>query len=103
MTPKKVKQAFDACTKMILDDAGDFYKLVPQRCPADRTAQDEEEILEHALWMCEEGKKLVDENRIEKAMRWLGFVQGAIWAAMSATIEDMKKVNMPTTREGDDG
>jgi hypothetical protein len=45
--------------------------------------------------MCLEGIKLVNENRIEKAMRWLGFVQGTLWAMGVRTIEEMKVENMP--------
>ncbi len=32
------------------------------------------ERLSHLLWMCEEVTALVAERRIEKSMRWLGFI-----------------------------
>jgi len=34
--------------------------------------------------------------RREKAMRWLGFVQGYLWTATYCTIEDLKKANRPS-------
>lgn len=49
----------------------------------------------HLLWMCEEAKKIVDEGRTEKAMRWLGFLQGALWALRVRTLEQMKHDNAP--------
>lgn len=48
----------------------------------------------HLLWMCEEGiPGLVREGRIEKAMRWLGFVQGALWAMGEYSIEKLREHN----------
>jgi len=40
-------------------------------------------------------------KRREKAMRWLGFVQGTLWGWGIATIEELKKMNAPTG--GSDG
>ena len=50
--------------------------------------------LEHLAWMCVETQKFVEENRLEKAFRWLGFIQGSIWAMGLGTIEEMKQDNM---------
>lgn len=36
----------------------------------------------------------VPEKR-EKLMRWLGFMQGALWALGVADLETMKRMNMP--------
>jgi hypothetical protein len=33
--------------------------------------------------------------RREKSMRWLGFVQGFLWAMHVATIDELKSVNRP--------
>lgn len=49
----------------------------------------------HLLWMCNELDKIVDEGRMEKAMRWLGFIQGALWEKGFFTIEELKKDNAP--------
>jgi hypothetical protein len=51
--------------------------------------------LGHVAWMCAEAKKLVEEDRIEKAMRWLGFIQGALWMASFFSINNLKVDNMP--------
>lgn len=34
-------------------------------------------------------------SKREKAMRWLGFVQGSVWSWNMASIDDLKKMNMP--------
>jgi hypothetical protein len=49
----------------------------------------------HLVWMCEEVPKFLDEGRIEKAMRWLGFIQGVIVAKKLITIEEAKRLNDP--------
>lgn len=39
------------------------------------------------------------KSRMEKAMRWLGFVQGALWMGVNDTyvsLEELKKMNMPS-------
>jgi hypothetical protein len=51
--------------------------------------------LNHVLWMCIEAQKFVEEGRMEKAMRWLGFIQGVLWATSFFSINDMKIDNMP--------
>jgi len=51
--------------------------------------------LNHLYWMCDQVAVFISENRIEKAMRWLGFIQGAFWVLGVRTVEEMKKDNMP--------
>jgi len=51
--------------------------------------------LEHALWMIDNIPEFLDAKRIEKAMRWLGFVQGIFYTEGIYTIEEMKHHNKP--------
>lgn len=51
------------------------------------------DVLGHARWMCSQIPGLVAEGRIEKAQRWLGFVQGVLWASGRKTIESLKEDN----------
>ena len=37
--------------------------------------------------------KFIEEGRIEKYMRWLGFIQGTLWAKGYFTIEQLKEHN----------
>jgi hypothetical protein len=49
----------------------------------------------HLLFMCLEAQKFVDEGRIEKAMRWLGFLQGVFWGDDEFTLEQLKNHSRP--------
>jgi len=46
--------------------------------------------LAHLRFMCIEAQKFIDEGRIEKAMRWLGFLQGVLWARGFYSLNDLK-------------
>lgn len=60
----------------------------------DREALDFSKRLEHVAWMCEDIGNLVDEGRQpNKAMRWLGFVQGVLWSSGTCTIDEMRSHN----------
>jgi len=59
------------------------------------TIEEDDKVSQHLLYMLQETAKLVKEDRREKAMRWLGFVQGALWVAGLSTIEEMKDLNRP--------
>jgi len=50
--------------------------------------------MNHIRWMIQEIPKLIDNpHKIEKANRWLGFVQGVLWIKGYFTIEKMKDHN----------
>jgi hypothetical protein len=51
--------------------------------------------LGHCLGMIPKMVEFVDEGRIEKAFRWLGFIQGVLWAHGAYSLEDMKNHNRP--------
>jgi hypothetical protein len=51
----------------------------------------------HLSWMCVEARKFVDAGRIEKAMRWLGFIQGCLWLLAYSTLNELKEDSRPAT------
>lgn len=55
----------------------------------------------HALWMCHEIQKMVNgeppQKKRDKAMRWLGFVQGVLWSRGIYSIDDMRSHNVGDT------
>ncbi len=53
------------------------------------------ETYEHILYMLRQIPQFIKAGRKEKANRWLGFVQGALWAQDIYTIEEMKEHNRP--------
>lgn len=54
-----------------------------------------EEWTEHLLFICEETPRLMEAGRVEKAMRWLGWLQGVLWATDHETLEEAKLRNAP--------
>lgn len=51
------------------------------------------EQAQHVLWMCDEVQALLSLDKREKAMRWLGFVQGSLWLLDLRTIAEMRTDN----------
>lgn len=47
----------------------------------------------HAMWMCGEAKKFVSHGREAKAYRWIGMIQGLLWAHGVFSIEELKTHN----------
>ena len=47
------------------------------------------EITKHLLWMCKEIKNCESWHET-KAHRWIGFIQGALWAMRVFTIDDLR-------------
>lgn len=59
------------------------------------------ERINHLAWMCEQVKGFVVEDRMDKAFRWLGFLQGAFWAYGIRSIEEAKQDNTPLDAQFD--
>ena len=49
--------------------------------------------LNHLLYMCNQVETFVAEGRRDKAFRWLGFIQGAMWEF--TPIDTLKAMNAP--------
>jgi hypothetical protein len=49
--------------------------------------------------MCGEIEAFVNEGRTDKAMRWLGFVQGVLWMAGVYSLHEMQNHNRPAEDE----
>lgn len=58
-----------------------------------------EDLFSHFLFMAEEIPRLLDAGRTEKAMRWLGWLQGALWGQNFETLSEAKMRNAPEGAE----
>lgn len=69
-----------------------FSELHSRGCVPSRgdTGLGEDNNLDHVMWMCTEIPRHLDAGKIEKAHRWLGFIQGVLWASEVYTIENMR-------------
>lgn len=51
------------------------------------------EVLNHALWMCTQIEGFIRQNRMAKAYRWIGMVQGLLFMGGVYTIAELKRHN----------
>lgn len=56
----------------------------------------------HLRYMLNQIDDFVDAGRIEKAFRWLGFVQGVLWSLGLYSIEELADHNRPRKSDGQD-
>lgn len=58
---------------------------------ANKEALTELERAQHLLWMCDEAERFMEIGEREKAMRWVGFVQGTFWILGLRSIDAMRE------------
>lgn len=90
MTPEKLKEVLAAYEKEL-----DY--VAPERLsPGDFDAStlSTESRAAHVRWMCGESQRFVDDGRVDRAMRWLGFIQGWLWMT-GATLSELKRDSVP--------
>lgn len=88
------KESLLATAKRYLDYLTD-NGIQPIRMDVTRRASEctSGEIQRHLAWMCEHIEKLANQDEMEKANRWLGFVQGILFEMSVYTIEDLRSHN----------
>lgn len=57
---------------------------------AELDPRNKEKVLSHTMWMCEQGIDFANTGHVEKAMRWLGFIQGMFFYTGHYTIDEMR-------------
>jgi len=50
-------------------------------------------MMEHCHGMLDEMEKMVAEENMEKAFRWLGFIQGVLWSKSAYSLAELKSHN----------
>lgn len=52
---------------------------------------DRAKAMQHVMWMCELALGFTkNPSEVDKAHRWLGFIQGTLWACGHYTIDEMR-------------
>jgi hypothetical protein len=103
VTPEKVKDAHDAIRALIEGNTPIEPKKLPEELYGHRLRAFDgswDTVVHHLVYMTQEAKKFVDEGRMDKAMRWLGFLQGTLWFS-GTSLNDLKKMNMPDAEKSD--
>jgi hypothetical protein len=98
MTTEKLREAFLSCETIISKEAQREGITMAIRDP---DADTPTRRFSHMLWMSREGLKLIEDDRREKAQRWLGFLQGALWSLKLAGVAELKDMNRPDDSEHD--
>ncbi len=57
----------------------------------------------HCHGMLDKMERFLEEGRIDKVQRWLGFIQGVLWATSAFGLEELKAHNRPATAESISG
>lgn len=100
MTTEKVVEAFAACLKLLEEEYnGEIppIRIYSRNAFVEQDEYEDDVRLEHMAYLCKEGTRMAKEEpeRREKVMRWLGFVQGYVWACRMTTVEELKDMNKP--------
>jgi hypothetical protein len=66
--------------------------IPPERANTGDRFMPEGERKQHLVWMLEEIINMPDD-KFEKANRWLGFVQGAMWSLGLRSVDEMRNDN----------
>lgn len=55
---------------------------------------------EHLRWMIVETRKVLDQGRVDKAARWVGFIEGSMVQIGLATLEDIQMLDVESSFPG---
>lgn len=75
MSPEKLREVIAMYRKAFTDQG--IGKI---DYPHDELLDFEKHALEHCHGMLDQMETFIDEGRIDKAFRWLGFMQGVFWS-----------------------
>jgi hypothetical protein len=90
MTEEKIIDVVQLYRKL-LNELGYIAKQYPENA----IVNSKRNKLEHCLYMLDNVAMFVSEKRLEKAFRWLGFIQGILWSEGLFKLDDLKNHNMP--------
>lgn len=96
MTPEKTKEALTELCKMTRNfGATDSQRFDDESREIIFDAINYKGIqqLNHILFIATEAQKLLEENRVEKCMQHLGWIQGALWGMGLVSIAEMMDMN----------
>jgi len=69
--------------------------IEPIDYPHDLMLESLEKGFSHCYGMLSKMEEFIREGRREKAFRWLGFIQGFLWASNSYSLEELRNHSRP--------
>ena len=94
MTPERVREVIETYRRFFV--ARNIEKI---DYPHDEFLDHVEHGLPHCHGMLDKMVMFVSEGRMEKAFRWLGFIQGVLWTSQAFTLTALKDHNRPPEDE----
>ena len=93
MTAEKIMEVADFYREVLKGDpwASDNWPDYPH----DQLLDLPEEGVRHCVLMLDQIEDFARAGRLEKACRWLGFVQGFFWSTGRFTLDELKNHNRP--------
>ena len=88
MTPEKIRKAIEIY-RFQFEEAG-VNKI---DYPHEEIVHSLSNVLGHCYGMLDRVLGFIEEGRTEKAFRWLGFIQGCLWASKIYPLSDIKDHN----------
>jgi len=79
----------DAMDQIILEAAGD--SLAPVRNPHSTHPRD---VYAHLRWMLGEARDMVGRGKPERALQWVGFVQGYLYCMGLTSIQELQLIDI---------
>lgn len=92
MTKEKIEEVIEFYEEYLLGYRANRYAVDKKILNFD---EDKVIVLEHCRYMIDKIKIFLQQDRIEKAFRWTGFVQGCLWAAGVFSVNQIKDHNRP--------
>lgn len=88
MTPEKILDVITIYEKKL-----EHYEL--RKFPHKEMRPEGVQALNHCRTMLKQMRLFVKKKRIDKAFRWLGFVQGCLWSSGIYSLDELKNHNRP--------
>jgi hypothetical protein len=78
-------ETLTACFQFYNHYIDETHSASPENRPNDPTS------FAHLMWMCDKAEfELVPQGQVDKAMRWLGFIQGVLCARGVFTLDELR-------------
>lgn len=93
MTPEKTLRVIEMYRRVLCARTLGRAEPATDHRPESKEARQ----LEHCLGMCDRMVEFVRCGQMEKAFRWLGFIQGVLWSQGIFDLDQLKEHNRPET------
>lgn len=104
MSDEKIVEALREMRARVQGPKGNWppERLSPEDMTRRINTLDPPDVAKHLVFMCDEAERMLKEGRREKVMRWLGFIQGALWGRGVTSIAEAKDANKPDDPKPDE-